>query len=66
LLSCCGKNNCIKLQRLEEETGKSKSKKTQKGHIFVIHKSQKVIARSDVTGFYYPGIYFCLHFKYFL
>nr|XP_009942202.1 PREDICTED: von Willebrand factor A domain-containing protein 3B [Opisthocomus hoazin] len=42
-------------KRLEEETGKSKSKKTQKGHIFVIHKSQKVIAKSDVTGFYYPG-----------
>ncbi|NXC98749.1 VWA3B protein, partial [Certhia familiaris] len=34
----------------------SKNKKTrQKCQIFVNHKSQKVIARSDVTGFYYPG-----------
>ncbi|XP_050765843.1 von Willebrand factor A domain-containing protein 3B [Gymnogyps californianus] len=40
---------------LEEETVKSKSKKRQKGQVFVTHKSQKVIARSDVTGFYYPG-----------
>ncbi|KFP28792.1 von Willebrand factor A domain-containing protein 3B, partial [Colius striatus] len=32
-----------------------KSKKTKKGQVFVTHKSQKVIARSDVTGFYYPG-----------
>ncbi|KAK2517415.1 hypothetical protein Q9233_013158 [Columba guinea] len=52
-LSCCGKNNCIELQRLGEETVKSKSKRGQK--VFVTHKSQKVIARSDVTGFYYPG-----------
>lgn len=43
---------------------KSKSKRGQK--VFVTHKSQKVIARSDVTGFYYPGICFCPHFKYFL
>ncbi|XP_074464528.1 von Willebrand factor A domain-containing protein 3B isoform X2 [Larus michahellis] len=42
-------------KRPEEETVKSKSKKTQKGQVFVTHKSQKVIARSDVTGFYYPG-----------
>ncbi|XP_063205179.1 von Willebrand factor A domain-containing protein 3B isoform X1 [Chroicocephalus ridibundus] len=42
-------------KRPEEETVKSKSKKTQKGRVFVTHKSQKVIARSDVTGFYYPG-----------
>ncbi|NWU28587.1 VWA3B protein, partial [Dyaphorophyia castanea] len=34
----------------------SNNKKTrQKCQIFVTHKSQKVIARSDVTGFYYPG-----------
>ncbi|NWU66865.1 VWA3B protein, partial [Pterocles burchelli] len=32
-----------------------KSKKRQKGQVFVTHKSQKVIARSDITGFYYPG-----------
>ncbi|KAM4682825.1 LOW QUALITY PROTEIN: von Willebrand factor A domain-containing protein 3B [Amazona ochrocephala] len=43
------------LKRLEEETVKSKSKKTKKGQVFVTHKSQKVIARSDITGFYYPG-----------
>ncbi|XP_030333383.1 von Willebrand factor A domain-containing protein 3B [Strigops habroptila] len=42
-------------KRLEEETVKSKSKKPKKGQVFVTHKSQKVIARSDVTGFYYPG-----------
>ncbi|XP_016155190.1 PREDICTED: von Willebrand factor A domain-containing protein 3B isoform X2 [Ficedula albicollis] len=42
-------------KRLEEESGKLKSKTRQKCQIFVIHKSQKVIARSDVTGFYYPG-----------
>ncbi|XP_074913343.1 von Willebrand factor A domain-containing protein 3B [Buteo buteo] len=42
-------------KRLEEETVKSKSKKRQKGQVFLTHKSQKVIARSDVTGFYYPG-----------
>ncbi|KAM6419820.1 von Willebrand factor A domain-containing protein 3B [Pluvialis apricaria] len=42
-------------KRLEEENVKSKSKKSQKGQVFVTHKSQKVIARSDVTGFYYPG-----------
>ncbi|XP_075582774.1 LOW QUALITY PROTEIN: von Willebrand factor A domain-containing protein 3B [Pelecanus crispus] len=41
-------------KRLEEETVKSKSKKRQKA-VFLTHKSQKVIARSDVTGFYYPG-----------
>ncbi|NXO04668.1 VWA3B protein, partial [Rhinopomastus cyanomelas] len=32
-----------------------KSKKPQKGQGFLTHKSQKVIARSDATGFYYPG-----------
>ncbi|XP_074949471.1 von Willebrand factor A domain-containing protein 3B isoform X1 [Phalacrocorax aristotelis] len=42
-------------KRLEEETVKSKSKERQKGQVSVTHKSQKVIARSDVTGFYYPG-----------
>ncbi|XP_059671529.1 von Willebrand factor A domain-containing protein 3B [Gavia stellata] len=42
-------------KRLEEETVKSKSKKRQEGQVFVTHKSQKVIARSEVTGFYYPG-----------
>ncbi|KAM6098494.1 von Willebrand factor A domain-containing protein 3B [Theristicus caerulescens] len=42
-------------KRLEEETVKPKPKKRQKGQVFVTHKSQKVIARSDVTGFYYPG-----------
>ncbi|XP_009280112.1 PREDICTED: von Willebrand factor A domain-containing protein 3B [Aptenodytes forsteri] len=42
-------------KRLEEESVKSKSKKRQKGQVLVTHKSQKVIARSDVTGFYYPG-----------
>ncbi|KAF1479715.1 von Willebrand factor A domain-containing protein 3B, partial [Eudyptula minor novaehollandiae] len=34
---------------------KKVSKKRQKGQVLVTHKSQKVIARSDVTGFYYPG-----------
>ncbi|NXE96793.1 VWA3B protein, partial [Menura novaehollandiae] len=34
----------------------SNNKKTRrKLEVFVTHKSQKVIARSDVTGFYYPG-----------
>ncbi|XP_009470911.1 PREDICTED: von Willebrand factor A domain-containing protein 3B [Nipponia nippon] len=42
-------------KRLEEETVKPKPQKRQKGQVFVTHKSQKVIARSDVTGFYYPG-----------
>nr|XP_027302467.2 von Willebrand factor A domain-containing protein 3B [Anas platyrhynchos] len=42
-------------KRLEEETVKTKSKKTQKDKVFVTFKSQKVIARSDITGFYYPG-----------
>ncbi|XP_032908368.1 von Willebrand factor A domain-containing protein 3B [Catharus ustulatus] len=42
-------------KRLEEESGKLKSKTRQKRQIFVTHKSQKVIARSDITGFYYPG-----------
>ncbi|XP_053913016.1 von Willebrand factor A domain-containing protein 3B [Cuculus canorus] len=49
--SCISNNK----KRAEEETVKSKSKKRQKGQVFVTHKSQKVIARSDVTGFYYPG-----------
>ncbi|RLW07769.1 hypothetical protein DV515_00003801 [Chloebia gouldiae] len=42
-------------KRLEEESGKVKSKTRQKCQIFVTHKGQKLIARSDVTGFYYPG-----------
>uniref|UniRef100_A0A8D2MT37 VWFA domain-containing protein n=1 Tax=Zonotrichia albicollis TaxID=44394 RepID=A0A8D2MT37_ZONAL len=42
-------------KRFEEENGKLKSKTRQKHQIFVTHKSQKVIARSDITGFYYPG-----------
>ncbi|XP_071602373.1 von Willebrand factor A domain-containing protein 3B isoform X4 [Heliangelus exortis] len=42
-------------EKLQEETMKSKSKKRPKGRISGTHKSQKVIARSDVTGFYYPG-----------
>ncbi|XP_032055960.1 LOW QUALITY PROTEIN: von Willebrand factor A domain-containing protein 3B [Aythya fuligula] len=42
-------------KRLEEETVKTKSKKTRKDKVFVTFKSQKVIARSDITGFYYPG-----------
>ncbi|XP_032536580.1 von Willebrand factor A domain-containing protein 3B isoform X9 [Chiroxiphia lanceolata] len=42
-------------ERHEEATMKSKSKTGQKWQIFVTHKSQKVIARSNVTGFYYPG-----------
>ncbi|XP_027530665.1 von Willebrand factor A domain-containing protein 3B isoform X3 [Neopelma chrysocephalum] len=42
-------------ERHEEAIMKSKSKTGQKWQIFVTHKSQKVIARSDVTGFYYPG-----------
>ncbi|XP_061233569.1 von Willebrand factor A domain-containing protein 3B [Neopsephotus bourkii] len=48
----CLRNN---KKRLEEETVKSKSKKNKKSQVFVTHKSQKVIARSDITGFYYPG-----------
>ncbi|NWR60007.1 VWA3B protein, partial [Bucorvus abyssinicus] len=32
-----------------------KSKKPRKVQVCVSHKSQKVIARSDITGFYYPG-----------
>ncbi|XP_071286973.1 von Willebrand factor A domain-containing protein 3B isoform X3 [Agelaius tricolor] len=44
-----------KRQRFKEENGKLKSKTRQKHQIFVTHKSQKVIARSDITGFYYPG-----------
>ncbi|KAF2986418.1 hypothetical protein EK904_003682 [Melospiza melodia maxima] len=42
-------------KKFEEENGKLKSKTRQKHQIFVTHKSQKVIARSDITGFYYPG-----------
>ncbi|XP_071286972.1 von Willebrand factor A domain-containing protein 3B isoform X2 [Agelaius tricolor] len=42
-------------KRFKEENGKLKSKTRQKHQIFVTHKSQKVIARSDITGFYYPG-----------
>ncbi|KAM9301070.1 LOW QUALITY PROTEIN: von Willebrand factor A domain-containing protein 3B [Morus bassanus] len=53
----CIRDGCLQIvyKRLEEETVKSKSKKRQKSQLFVTHKSQKVIARSDVTGFYYPG-----------
>ncbi|OXB57504.1 hypothetical protein ASZ78_000236 [Callipepla squamata] len=46
-----GKNK----KRLEEETVKLKSKKRQKGRVSLTPKNQKVIARSDITGFYYPG-----------
>lgn len=60
------KSNSFKLQRLEEETVKPKSKKQRKGRAFVTLKNQKVIARSDITGFYYPGIYVCPHLKYLL
>ncbi|XP_033915842.1 von Willebrand factor A domain-containing protein 3B [Melopsittacus undulatus] len=49
--SCLSNNK----KRLEEGTVKSKSKKPKKGQVFATHKSQKVIARSDITGFYYPG-----------
>ncbi|XP_068779632.1 von Willebrand factor A domain-containing protein 3B [Struthio camelus] len=42
-------------KRLEEEAVKSQSKKRQKGKVFLTLKSHKVIARSDITGFYYPG-----------
>ncbi|XP_010221936.1 PREDICTED: von Willebrand factor A domain-containing protein 3B [Tinamus guttatus] len=42
-------------KRLEEEGVKSQSKKRQKGKVFLTLRSQKVIARSDITGFYYPG-----------
>ncbi|XP_067145805.1 von Willebrand factor A domain-containing protein 3B [Apteryx mantelli] len=42
-------------KKLEEESVKSQSKKRQKGKVFLTVKSQKVIARSDITGFYYPG-----------
>ncbi|XP_048818082.1 von Willebrand factor A domain-containing protein 3B [Lagopus muta] len=42
-------------KRLEEDTVKSKCKKQRKGRVFVTLKNQKVIARSDITGFYYPG-----------
>ncbi|XP_032297482.1 von Willebrand factor A domain-containing protein 3B isoform X2 [Coturnix japonica] len=42
-------------KRPEEETVKSKSKKQREGRVFVTLRNQKVIARSDITGFYYPG-----------
>ncbi|TRZ19423.1 hypothetical protein HGM15179_007691 [Zosterops borbonicus] len=42
-------------KRFEEESGKLKAKTRQKCQIYATQKSQKVIARSDVTGFYYPG-----------
>ncbi|NXW22894.1 VWA3B protein, partial [Circaetus pectoralis] len=49
-------------EAVKKETEKSSEshisnnkKKRQKGQVFLTHKSQKVIARSDVTGFYYPG-----------
>ncbi|KAM9264960.1 LOW QUALITY PROTEIN: von Willebrand factor A domain-containing protein 3B [Cariama cristata] len=53
----CTRDGCLQIvyERLEEETVKSKSKKRQKDEVLVTHKCQKVIARSDVTGFYYPG-----------
>ncbi|KAM4904384.1 LOW QUALITY PROTEIN: von Willebrand factor A domain-containing protein 3B [Sylvia borin] len=40
-------------KRFEEGSGKLKTR--QKCQIYATQKSQKVIARSDVTGFYYPG-----------
>ncbi|NXB72796.1 VWA3B protein, partial [Donacobius atricapilla] len=49
-------------EAVKKETEKSSEshisnnkKKRQKCQIYGTHKSQKVIARSDVTGFYYPG-----------
>ncbi|XP_040511303.1 von Willebrand factor A domain-containing protein 3B isoform X2 [Gallus gallus] len=48
-------HNSKSKKRLEEETVKPKSKKQRKGRAFVTLKNQKVIARSDITGFYYPG-----------
>ncbi|XP_064358080.1 von Willebrand factor A domain-containing protein 3B isoform X2 [Dromaius novaehollandiae] len=42
-------------KKLEEEAVKSQSKKREKGKVLLTLKSQKVIARSDITGFYYPG-----------
>uniref|UniRef100_A0A8C0BJE8 DUF4537 domain-containing protein n=1 Tax=Buteo japonicus TaxID=224669 RepID=A0A8C0BJE8_9AVES len=41
-----------------QEAVKKETEKSSESHIsqvFLTHKSQKVIARSDVTGFYYPG-----------
>ncbi|KAM6093546.1 LOW QUALITY PROTEIN: von Willebrand factor A domain-containing protein 3B [Chlamydotis macqueenii] len=51
------RNECLQIvyERLEEETVKPKSQKRQKGQVFVTQKNQKVIARSDITGFYYLG-----------
>ncbi|NWV04549.1 VWA3B protein, partial [Ptilonorhynchus violaceus] len=49
-------------EAIKKETEKSSelrisnNKKTRKKwQVFVTNKSQKVIARSDITGFYYPG-----------
>uniref|UniRef100_A0A8C3RJ84 DUF4537 domain-containing protein n=1 Tax=Chelydra serpentina TaxID=8475 RepID=A0A8C3RJ84_CHESE len=42
------------IQRTEENV-KAQSKKRQKGKVFETLKGQKVIARSDITGFYFPG-----------
>ncbi|EMP32473.1 von Willebrand factor A domain-containing protein 3B [Chelonia mydas] len=41
--------------KLTEENVKAQSKKRQKGKVFETLKGQKVIARSDITGFYFPG-----------
>ncbi|XP_006137480.3 von Willebrand factor A domain-containing protein 3B isoform X1 [Pelodiscus sinensis] len=38
-----------------EENVKAQSKKRLKGKVFETLKGQKVIARSDITGFYFPG-----------
>uniref|UniRef100_A0A8C0VJI8 DUF4537 domain-containing protein n=1 Tax=Cyanistes caeruleus TaxID=156563 RepID=A0A8C0VJI8_CYACU len=45
----------VKKETEKKESEKLKSKTSKKCQIFVTHKNQKVIARSDVTGFYYPG-----------
>ncbi|XP_074839385.1 von Willebrand factor A domain-containing protein 3B [Carettochelys insculpta] len=41
--------------KLTEENVKTQPKKRQKGKVFETLKGQKVIARSDITGFYLPG-----------
>ncbi|NWI99612.1 VWA3B protein, partial [Crypturellus undulatus] len=42
-------------EKSSDNNKKSQSKKRQKGKVFLTLRSQKVIARSDITGFYYPG-----------
>ncbi|XP_043347253.1 von Willebrand factor A domain-containing protein 3B isoform X2 [Dermochelys coriacea] len=41
--------------KLTEENVKAQSKKRHKGKVYETLKGQKVIARSDITGFYFPG-----------